>query len=263
MSRPSHSSSLCLRGCRARTLEKQSDNTRPVCFHRGQTAARRHWASVRGTDIIPTPEWTGHVWLELCHTQCAVWAGGGTSDWDLLSLFSPAGLQTAPWFYHTRSGKKAPPNKNMWTLSDCLGWKCLGRSALEIVQWKHSVPAFLALTSVSTAVAVKVLISEAEWHRWLACHPLTQAQGQWDWRSWRPAGRCLSQTDFTAALFSSSNTRHYLAVADVERVGQTGFCCCVRWWHWTLRTYGGLAQGRANVWTSRPQWVVKCAGAEF
>lgn len=42
-----------------------------------------------------------------------------------------------------------------------------------------------------------------------------------------PAGPSVSQTDFTAALFSSSNTRHYLAVADVERVGQTGFCRCV------------------------------------
>lgn len=48
--------SLCLCGCRARTLEKQSDNMRPVCFHRGQTSARRHRASVRGTDIIHTPE---------------------------------------------------------------------------------------------------------------------------------------------------------------------------------------------------------------
>lgn len=96
MSRPSHSSSLCLCGCRARTLEKQSDNMQPVCvsvcFHRGQTSARRHRASVRGTDIIHTPEWTGHVWLELCHTECAVCALDGTTDWDLLSLFSPPGL---------------------------------------------------------------------------------------------------------------------------------------------------------------------------
>lgn len=71
-----------------------------VRFHGGQTSgrpvARRHWApvSVVETILCPlralthAPEWTGGVWVELCHTKSAVCVSG----WGNCCLLFSAGF---------------------------------------------------------------------------------------------------------------------------------------------------------------------------